>query len=53
MEQTDAVENQHNTISIAGINDMIVAHRTAGFYDVRNAALASPFNIIPKWEERI
>ena len=53
VEQTHSRECHRNIVFIAALNNDIVTNGTAGFRDVRNAALLCTFDVIGEREERV
>ena len=53
MEQTDAVEDHGHAVSVAGVDDVVIADGTARFSDIADAALVGSFNVVAEREESV
>ncbi len=53
MEQPDSRKAHDHVVQIAGLDDIVIPHRSAGFRHIAHAALKRPLDIVPEGEERI
>ena len=53
VEETYPGEAHHHAMFVAGIDDMIIPHRTARFRDIADPGLIGTFDIVAKREEGI
>ena len=51
MEQPYSGEAHHDSVLVAGVDDIVVTDRAAGLCDVVDAALVGAFNIVAEGEE--
>ena len=53
MEQPDTAEGHGNAVTVAGINDLLVADGTTGLHNSGHAAAAGALDVVAKGEEGI
>lgn len=53
MEQADAREGHGDVVFVAGFDDMVVAHRSAGLGHESHAAFVGTFDVVAKGEEGV
>lgn len=51
MEQTDSCKCHHHTVFVAGLDYIVIPHRSSWLGNILYPALMSSLNIISKWEK--